>query len=64
MIVHPMENKQAAKRLKRFAWLGRAKTAPPWDEMVPAPVVGCFFLVRGHLAGSHIACPGQQLGRK
>lgn len=64
MIVQSMENKQAAKLLKRVAWLGRAKVGPPQRETVCAPEPGCFFLDWGFLAGQSNTHPAQKLGRK
>jgi hypothetical protein len=51
MILLQMPNKQAAKALKRFTWLGRVKAGPPWHEMMRVPEIGCFFFVWGLLAG-------------
>lgn len=64
MIVQPMENKQAAKLLKRVAWLDRAKASPAQRKTVCAPEIGCFFLDWGLLAGLSNTRPAQKLGRK
>ncbi len=64
MIVQPMQNKQAAKLLKRVAWLGKAEASLPQRETVCAPEVGCFCLDWGLLAGHNNARPAQKPGRK